>query len=82
MDPANIMIIVNLPFPTTIKQLRTTLGHTGYYRKFIRGYAEVTAPKEKLLKKAVKFKWNEQCQDILYVLKGKMVTTPILVSID
>ena len=35
MDPAKIAIIVNLPPPKSIKQLRTALGHTGYYRKFI-----------------------------------------------
>ena len=61
MDPAKIMIIVELPPPSTIKQLRTTLGHTVYYQKFIRGYTEVTTPMEKLLKKDFKFHWSEQC---------------------
>ena len=79
MDLSKIAIIVNLPRPSTVKQLRTTLGHTGCYRKFIRGYAEVTAPMEKLLKKYVKFQWNEKCQESLDVLKNKMVTAPILV---
>ena len=55
LDPAKIAIIVGLPPPTTVKQLRKTLGHTRYYQKFIKGYAEVTAPMEKLLKKYVKF---------------------------
>ena len=35
MDPTKIAIIVNLPPLKFLKQLRTTLGHTGYYRKFI-----------------------------------------------
>jgi hypothetical protein len=39
VDPAKIAIIVNLPPPVSVKQLRTTLGHTGYYKKFIKGYA-------------------------------------------
>ena len=39
VDPTKIAIIVNLPPPTSVKQLRTTLEHTGYYRKFIKGYA-------------------------------------------
>ena len=47
MDPAKIAIIVNLQPPKSVKQLRTTLGHTGYYRKFIKGYAQITAPMEK-----------------------------------
>ena len=77
MDPTKITIIFNLPPPTSVKT--TTLGHTGYYRKFIHGYAKVTAPMEKLLKKDVKFQWNEQCQESLYVLKDNMVSSPILV---
>ena len=39
VDPAKIAIIVNLPPPKSAKQLRTMLGYTGYYRKFIKGYA-------------------------------------------
>lgn len=38
-DPTKIVIIVNLPPPKTVRQLRTTLGHIGYYKKFIKGYA-------------------------------------------
>ena len=34
-DPPKIGIIVNLPPPASVKQLRTTLGHMRYYRKFI-----------------------------------------------
>ena len=39
VDPAKIAIIVNLPPPTSVKQLRTTLRHIRYYRKFMKGYA-------------------------------------------
>jgi hypothetical protein len=79
VDPAKIAVIVNLPPPKSVCQLRATLGHTGYYKKFIKGYAQITAPMEKLLKKDTKFQWNEDCQQGLDTLKEKMVTTPILV---
>ena len=55
VDPMKVAIILDLPPPTSVTQLISVLGHTGYYRKFIRGYAEITAPMEKLLKKDVKF---------------------------
>jgi len=50
--------------------------------KFIKGYTQITAPMEKLLKKEVTFCWNEDCQKSLDVLKGKMVTMPIIVFPD
>ena len=50
VDPVKIAIIVNLPPPNSVKKLRTTLGHIGYYIKFIKGYTKITTPMEKLLK--------------------------------
>lgn len=51
VDPAKIVIIVNLPTPTSVKELHAVLGRIGYYKKFIMGYAGSTVPFEKLLKK-------------------------------
>jgi hypothetical protein len=70
---------VKLPPPNLVCQLRATLGHIGYYINFIKGYAQITAPMEKLLKKDTRFQWNQDCQQGLDTLKVNMVTTPILV---
>jgi hypothetical protein len=61
VDLAKIAVIVNLPPPKTVHQLRATLGHTGYYRNFIIGYVQITAPMEKILRKDTKFQWNDEC---------------------
>jgi hypothetical protein len=37
VDPTKIAVIFNLPSPKIVRQLRATLGHTGYYKKFIKG---------------------------------------------
>ena len=55
VDPMNIVLILSLFPPTNVKIIRLTLGHTGYYLKFIRGYAMITAPMEELLNKDVAF---------------------------
>jgi len=55
VDPAKIAIIVNLHPPTSVKQLRTTLERTRYYKKFIKGYVQITIPIEKLLKHDAKY---------------------------
>jgi hypothetical protein len=61
VDPAKIVVIVNLPPLDSVWQLKSTLGHTGYYKKFIRGYTQITALMEKLLKKDIKYQWNDEC---------------------
>jgi hypothetical protein len=58
------------------------LGHAGYYRNFINGYAQRTVPMEKLLKNDSKFQWIEECQQSFNKLKQKMATVPILVFPD
>ena len=82
VDPAKIAVILNLEVPRSVKQLRPTLGHMRYYRNFIKGYAQITALMEKLLKKDVTFCWNDDYKKILDILKEKMVTMPILVFFD
>jgi len=60
VDPTKSIVIINLEALRNVKQLCTTLGHTRYYRK--------------LLKKDTTFRWNEEFQQSLDVLKEKMVT--------
>ena len=61
VDPAKIALILIFPPLTSVKMLQETLGHNGYYHKFIKGYVVITAPMEKLLKKDVVFVWSPEC---------------------
>jgi hypothetical protein len=76
VEPTKIIVIVNFPPSESMRQLRTTLSHTGYYHKFIKGYADIKAPMEKSLKKEAKFEWNEDYQKGLDVLKQNLVMHP------
>jgi hypothetical protein len=60
-DPTKIAVILDLQPPTSIRKLRETLGHTGYYKNFIKGYVHITTPMEELLKKESKLQWNKDC---------------------
>jgi hypothetical protein len=82
VDSERIDVIVDFPLHASIRQLQVMLGHTGYYMNFIRGYAQITAPLEKLLNKEVEFQWNEECQNFLDTLKKKLVAMPILIFPD
>ena len=62
VDSAKIALILSLPPPANVNMLRVMLGHMGYYCKFIKGYAAIIAPMEKLLKKDAAFEWSQECQ--------------------
>lgn len=57
-DPTKIQVVVDWPTPKTIKQLKGFLGLSGYYRRFIRGYAQIATPMTNLLRKDA-FSWSE-----------------------
>ena len=44
VDPAKIEIIVGLPSPKTQKEVRSFLGHAGYYRHFIENFTKIATP--------------------------------------
>lgn len=53
VDPINIALILELPPPKTTPNIKAFLGYTGYHKKFIKGYATLVAPLEKIIKKRI-----------------------------
>lgn len=49
-NPKKVESIINFPYPTTLKELRSFLGLSGYYRRFIKGYADLAKPLTRLLR--------------------------------
>ncbi|MGR0202378.1 hypothetical protein, partial [Klebsiella pneumoniae] len=54
--PEKVKAIAELAVPRNLKEVRGFLGMVGYYRKFIKDFAELTEPLTKLLRKNEKFK--------------------------
>lgn len=48
-EPDKIEAVQSWPVPTDVSALRRFLGFTGYYRRFVQGYAQICAPLYKLL---------------------------------
>lgn len=76
--------ILHIPTPTTKRQVRALLGLVGYYRRYIRDFATVTAPISDLLAGKVKkkFVWTDSCQSALEELQSRMSKSPILLLAD
>lgn len=73
-----IQSVLNFPTPKTVKHIKSYLGLTGYYRKFINGYSGIAKPLTNLLKKDVKFNWSDECQNSFDKLKSILCKEPIL----
>ncbi|XP_070004724.1 uncharacterized protein [Nicotiana sylvestris] len=72
VDKAKIEVISKLLPPTSIKGVRSFLGHAGFYRRFIKDFSKVVNPLCKLLGKDAKFMFNEECMKAFELLKYKL----------
>ena len=82
VDKAKIELIANLPSPKCLKDVRSFLGHAGFYRRFIKDFSTIARPMCKLLSKDVPFEWDDKCQIAFDKLKSLLTTTPIMQTPD
>ena len=78
VDKAKFSIIKNLMPPTTVKGIRSFLGHVGFYRRFIRDFSKVARPLCRLLENDTKFKFDESYQRSFEEIKFRLVEAPIM----
>lgn len=50
-DPKKTACLTNFPVPRNPKEVKSFLGFAGYYRKFVKGFSQISKPLTALLKK-------------------------------
>ncbi|XP_073121422.1 uncharacterized protein [Henckelia pumila] len=78
VDKAKIDIIQSLPYPVSVREVRSFLGHAGFYKRYIQDFAKIASPMCKLLQKDVTFEFNESCKTAFDKLKGSLTSAPII----
>nr|GEW71149.1 hypothetical protein [Tanacetum cinerariifolium] len=82
VDKAKVEIISKLPHPTTVKGIRSFLGHVGFYRCFIKYFSNIAQPMTRLLEKDTSFLFSKECVEAFQTLKRKLTEAPILIAPD
>jgi hypothetical protein len=84
MDPAKVAAVADWPLPSDQQGIRSFLGFTGFYRRFIRDYATIAAPLTDLTKTTVPFPATlpPAAVDAFNTIKTAVISAPVLTLPD
>ena len=82
VDRAKIEVIAKLPKLNCVKDIRSFLGHAGFYRRFIKNFSKIARPLTNLLAKDVSFTFDAECINSWEKLKRELISAPIISASD
>ena len=82
VDRAKIEVIAKLPMPKCVKDIRSFLGHAGFYRRFIKDFSKIARPLTNMLAKDVSFTFDAKCMNSWEKLKKELISAPIISAPD
>ncbi|CAN6483242.1 unnamed protein product [Victoria cruziana] len=82
VDKAKIETIAKLAPPSCVHEVRSFLGHAGFYRRFIKDFSKISRPLCDLLAKDLAFVFSKECQRSFLKLKEALSSVPILRASD
>ena len=68
--------------PTTVKGIRSFLGHAGFYRRSIKDFSKISRPLCRLLEKEENFEFDEEYKCAFEDIKAKLTRAPIMATSD
>ena len=78
VDSKKIKATEKWSVPKDVTDVRSFMGITGYYQRFIQGLSRITNPITSLQNKGKKFEWNKKCEESFKKLKELLTIEPIL----
>ena len=82
MEEDKVQGVLKWPTPQCVRDVRKFLGLANYYRQFVKDFAKVALPMNKLTRKDERWKWGEKQQRAFKQLKGVFTTRPVLARPD
>jgi hypothetical protein len=82
VDPIKVQEVMDWKPPTSVHQIRSFLGLAGYYHRLIPDFSKIAKPMTELLKKEVKFRWDDKCDEAFHTLRKHLTTAPVLAQPD
>jgi len=82
VDSSKVQEVMDWKPPTSIHQIRSFLSLAEYYRRFIPDFSRIAKPMTELLKKEVKFRWDEKCEKAFHTLRAHLTTALVLAQLD
>ncbi|CAN6718935.1 unnamed protein product [Malus baccata var. baccata] len=82
VDKSKVDLVRHLPSPTSVREVRSFLGHAGFYRRFIKDFSKIAQPLCRLLQKEVAFEFDDACSTAFKHLKEALTSAPIITPLD
>ncbi|XP_048430988.1 uncharacterized protein LOC125472934 [Pyrus x bretschneideri] len=82
VDYQKIAVVENWKHPQTVSEVRSFLGLAGYYRRFVQDVSVIMLPLMRLIRKNVRFEWDNSCEQSFQQLKYCLTHAPMLALPD
>ena len=82
VDSSKIRDVLDWKTPETVPEIRSFLRLAGYYRRFVPDFSKIARPMTELLKKGVKFVWDDKCDQPFQTLRKLLTSAPVLAQPD
>ncbi|PKI71947.1 hypothetical protein CRG98_007630 [Punica granatum] len=79
VDLDKVKAIMELPPPSTVREVRSFLGRLNYIARFIANLIDICQPPFRLLHKNAAVEWDDKCQKAFDTIKAYLVQPPVLV---